>query len=141
MEAGRVPSAGDLKLAAASLHLGWVTITACSSRAPDLAKSEAAISQTQHRSVFSVSQPALRHAVLFIMTWMGKSWMEGWTKKQKCSQSNPRRPGTSSGAFMLMSSKGKSIDMQAMLSNSTTTLAQEHERDDLPQPIHQQNQV
>lgn len=42
---------------------------------------------------------------------------------------------------MPVSSKGKSIDMQAMLSNSTATLAQEHECDDLPQPIHQQNQV
>lgn len=138
---GRLPTAGDHKLAAASLHLGWVTITAWSSRAPGLAKRAAAISQTQHWSMFSVSQPALRHAALFITTWMGKRWMERRTKKQEFFRSNPTTPGTSLGAFVPMSSKGRSIDMQAMLSNATSTFAQEHERDDLPQPVHQQSQA
>lgn len=132
---GRLPAAGDFNLMLPAYSWDG-TITACSR-----AKLSAGVSQTQHQSAFSVSQPALRHAVLLITTWMEEQsgWRDG--QNQECFQSNPRRrPGTSSGAFVPMGSKRRSTDMQAMLGNSTSGQKGGH-GDGLPQPILQQSQV
>lgn len=83
------------------------TITACSSRAPGLAEPDAAISQTQHRSMFSVSQPALSHAVLFITTWVGKRWMEGWTKETEMVSKLPKMTRHFIRGFRAQEQQGK----------------------------------
>lgn len=131
---GSTPVPGDFKLTRMGNHHCLLQQSSC------LAKSHAAIPQSQHQCIFST--PASAEACIafcYTMNWKKGGWRNGQRNKNafKAAQADDYFIR----GFVAKSSREQSINMQAMLSNSTSTFAQEHGHDGLPQLTGQQSQV